>query len=168
MPTLALQRALAAHLPQMRAAAQRICRHQQDAEDAVQDACLAAVEKLGQLRDDGSLGAWLYRITCNAALLVLRRRRHHDRHDALALEPVDPAPPPDERCHHRRELLRVQARSTRLSPLLLDTLLLREVAGLTGPEVAARLGVTEEVVKTRIHRARGLLAGSLSREASPP
>ena len=42
--------------------------------------------------------------------------------------------------------------------LLLDTLLLREVAGLSGPEVAAHLGVTEEVVKTRIHRARQSLS----------
>src|SRR5580658_7072018 len=100
-----LQQALATHLPQMRAAAQRICRHRQDAEDAVQDACLAAVEKFGQLREGDALGGWLYRITCNAALLVLRRRR---RYDALSGDPVDPAPPPDERCHHRRELLQFQ------------------------------------------------------------
>lgn len=144
----------------MLALARRICRDPGDAEDAVQDACLAALKKHDQLRDAAAAPGWLLRITCNAALLVLRRRRPHLSLSlpAVSARLLDPAPLPDERCEHRRRLARVCEGSAHVSPILLHTLYLREVLGLSGQEVAVKLGVTHEVVKTRIHRARAAMA----------
>ena len=149
--------------PRMHALALRVCRSPADADDAVQQACLAIVERLHQYRGDAPFATWVCRVTHNAALMSLRRRRAllsldgDGDGDGVAAHLPDPAPAPDERCQHRRELLAVQRAAQRLSPGLLLALELREVLGMDGAAVARQLGVTREVVKTRVHRARAAL-----------
>jgi len=154
------------HRSRMRSLALRICRSPADAEDAVQEASIAVLHKLGQHREDASFSSWLHRVTLNAALLILRQRRRQavtsltDITDQQA--PVDPAVLPDELCEQRRQLRTVHAAAKRLSPVLLKTLELRELNGMDGAQVAAHLGVSLEVVKTRVHRARAALQQGLT------
>ena len=158
---VALGALLAHHRARMRSLALRICRSPADAEDAVQEASIAVLHKLGQHREDASFSSWVHRVTLNAALLVLRQRRRHavrsltDLTDQLT--PVDPAVLPDELCEQRRQLRSVRAAAQKLSPVLLQTLELRELNGMDGAQVAKHLGVSLEVVKTRVHRARAAL-----------
>jgi RNA polymerase sigma-70 factor (ECF subfamily) len=144
----------------MRAVALRICKSPADAEDAVQEASISVLQKLGQQRADTSFSAWLHRVTLNAALLVLRQRQKQELGGSgtdSAAEPADPAVLPDELCEQRRQLRAVAAAAEQISPVMMKTLELRELNGMDGAEVARHLGVSIEVVKTRVHRARAAL-----------
>lgn len=155
------------HRSRMRAVALRICRSSADAEDAVQEASILVLQKLGQQREDTAFSAWLHRVTLNAALVVLRQRRQEEA-GALAecprtfgtpgaADPADPAVLPDELCEQRRRLRAVAAAAQRVNPIMMKTLELRELNGMDGAQVARHLGVSIEVVKTRVHRARAAL-----------
>ncbi len=62
----------------------RITRNEMDAEDAVQETFLKAYQKLGGFDGRSSFGTWLYRITANTSIDVLRRRRREEgRSDSL-------------------------------------------------------------------------------------
>ncbi len=162
----ALSALLLVHRPRMRSIALRVCRSPADADDAVQEACLLVTLKLSQYRADAPFSTWIHRVTLNASLMVLRQRRRLAARLVGELsvvhEPMDPRAQPDELCQQRRDLRAVSRAAERLSPRLLLTLELRELRGLEGAEVAAQLGVTAEVVKTRVHRARAALAQALA------
>ena len=162
----ALGALLAFHRARMQKLALRICRSPADADDAVQEASISVLHKLGQHREDSSFSSWLHRVTQNAALLVLRQRRRQvasSLSDVTGkLTPVDPATPLDEHYDYRRQLRSVLTAAERLSPVLLKTLELRELNGMDGAQVAEHLGVSLEVVKTRVHRARAALKESLA------
>ena len=156
----ALGALLSHHRSRMRAVALRICKSPADAEDAVQEASISVLQKLGQQRADTSFSAWLHRVTLNAALLVLRQRQKQELGGSgtdSAAEPADPAVLPDELCEQRRQLRAVAAAAEQISPVMMKTLELRELNGMDGAEVARHLGVSIEVVKTRVHRARAAL-----------
>jgi DNA-directed RNA polymerase specialized sigma24 family protein len=63
------------HEAGMHAAALGILGHSADSEDAVQDATLTAVSRIGELRDPALAGAWLRAIVRNRCLMQLRSRR---------------------------------------------------------------------------------------------
>lgn len=163
----ALGALLTHHRARMRAVALRICKSSADAEDAVQEASILVLQKLGQQRADTSFSAWLHRVTLNAALLILRQRRQQELgldSDSASpggpgrtADPADPAVLPDELCEQRRQLRAVAAAAEQISPIMMKTLELRELNGMDGAEVAKHLGVSIEVVKTRVHRARAAL-----------
>lgn len=154
----ALGALLSFHRSRMRQLALRICRSPADADDAVQEASILVLHKLGQHRPDASFSSWIHRVTINSALLILRQRR---RQATSSLTDI-PAVPPDELCDQRRQLRAVLAGAAKLSPVLLKTLELRELNGMDGAQVARHLGVSLEVVKTRVHRARAALKASLA------
>ena len=96
--------------PRLRAAAQRILRDAEEAEDAVQDGILSALSARRGFRGDALPSSWLYRITVNGALMRLRSRR---RRPAQPLGDVEPAAEdfadalelaPDRRCAARHRL----------------------------------------------------------------
>lgn len=163
----ALGALLTLHRARMRAVALRICKSPADAEDAVQEACILVLQKLNQQREETSFTAWLYRVTLNAALIILRQRRHQEAcasidfsrmwSAAYTIDPADPAVLPDELCEHRQKLRAVAAAAQQINPIMLKTLELRELNGMDGAQVAKHLGVSIEVVKTRVHRARAAL-----------
>lgn len=167
---VALGALLAHHRSRMHALALRVCRSAADAEDAVQEASLTVLHKLGQHREDAAFASWVHRVTFNAALLVLRQRRRQATSSLTEVEnrqtPIDPTALPDELCELRQKLSTVRAAARQLSPTLLQTLELRELNGMDGAAVARQLGVSLEVVKTRVHRARAVLLQSLPNELS--
>ncbi|MEZ4316280.1 MAG: sigma-70 family RNA polymerase sigma factor [Myxococcota bacterium] len=130
------------------------CRTPEEAEDAVQDAMLAAGEHLTDFRGDGSMEGWLVRMVANACHRMRRGRKNDPSlHvvDAL-LESDDDSP---ERLAAQAELL--EALGTVLAELsATDRLifLLAEGRGSKGPEIAQELDLTPQAVRTRLSRAR--------------
>lgn len=144
-----------------------ILRSDAEAEDAAQYAWLSAYQHLAQWDGRARFSTWLTRIAINAAL---RCRRTDDRIGRLALlEDVAadmraPSPGPEG------DLARVQARALieramdSLPEAFRVVLVLRDVEELSSAEAADTLGVTDEVVRVRLHRARRALRAQIEEE----
>ncbi len=149
------------------AVARRILRNEDDAQDALQDAFLSAFRSIADFRRGARLSTWLHRIVVNAALMRLRSRKRHDRgvRRAAALElALSPGTlSPEQRLGDRRNALRALAALGELEPAQRDALVLRALRGLDYAQIAKRVGVSPQAVKTRVHRARRSLLERLSR-----
>ena len=161
----------------MLAVARRTMRAEDDARDAVQDAMLAAFKSIRFFREDARLSTWLHRITVNACLMKLRsaRRRPTARIDDLL-------PRFDDTGHRIEEegeafdyaaaadapaiRARVRACIEKLPESHRVVLLLRDIEELDTTETAARLGISIENVKTRLHRARQALKRLIEQECA--
>jgi RNA polymerase sigma-70 factor, ECF subfamily len=115
--------------------------------DLVQDVFLVAFRKLGSLRDAARFGPWVAMIARNRAMDFHRRARateelheefaHAGGHEAEASEAL--------------EIIRSLPEAYR------ETLVLRLVEGMTGPEIAARTGLQPASVRVNLHRGMKLL-----------
>jgi RNA polymerase sigma-70 factor (ECF subfamily) len=148
---------VATHRRPMWAVSLRITGNEHDAQDAMQDALVAAWQNLDKFRGDSALGTWLYRIAANAALAVVRKRREM---------PVDEVPDyggtPDvgDRVADR-DMVQVALRA--LPDQFREAIVLREVGDLTYDAIAAHQGVPVATVKTRLNRARKMLLEELTK-----
>lgn len=131
-----------------------------EAEDAVQAAYLAAFLGLAHFAGRSSLATWLTRIVINEAL-ARRRARLRDAHHASVHELADMlsdhTSTPEEAASMQQLTRLTESAIDSLPPTYRLVLILRQVEGLSGEETAASLGVSEEVVRVRLHRARGML-----------
>lgn len=126
-----------------------------DVEDLVQDVFLAAWDRLQSLRDAAAFGGWLTMIARNRATDFQRRAaRTEDLPDQL---------PARETTSSRSEALRVLDTIRGLPGAYQETLVLRLVEGLTGPEIAERTGLTAASVRVNLHRGMKLLREKLGR-----
>jgi RNA polymerase sigma-70 factor, ECF subfamily len=120
-----------------------------DVDDLVQDVFLTAWHRLPTLREPGAFGGWITMIARNRATDFHRR----------APEVVEL--PPDLAAHdataERTEALRLLDIVRSLPAAYRETLVLRLVEGLTGPEIAARTGLTAASVRVNLHRGMKLL-----------
>lgn len=146
--------------------ARSIVRDDDEAEDVMQGAYVQAYEHLRQFQGASSFATWLTRIAVHEALARLRRRK---RNASLEDEVGDE----DERMAGRertaeqntldRELRPVIEQAVEsLPPAFRAVFVLRAVEELSTAEVAASLSIPEDTVKTRLHRARGLLQRSIA------
>jgi RNA polymerase sigma-70 factor (ECF subfamily) len=129
-----------------------ITRNRQDAEEAVQDAFLAAARRIDTFRGDSAFGSWLYRVLTNASYQKLRGRR------AGPGETIGPEPAALDEPARRAELR--MALTTAIDQLPADyrvALILHDVEGLSNPEIGAVLKISVPNVKSRVHRARSFL-----------
>ncbi|MCI0672883.1 MAG: RNA polymerase sigma factor, partial [Myxococcaceae bacterium] len=134
-------------------------------EEVMQQAYLRAFTHLDQFSGAARLSTWLVRIAVNEALM--RRRREVRLHVVADVEELsggpdmEPVPSPEDRAA-RRELASLLERAVdSLSEGYRTTFVLREVEGLSTAETAEVLGVSEDVVKTRLHRAKGQVRDAL-------
>jgi len=154
--------------------ARAILRSDQDAEDALQDAYLAAYRAIGRFRGDSKLATWLTRIVINEAYARLRKMGGAtvialpEGHDMTAeMDPTSTAAPAEtpDRAALRAELRQLLERHIDALPEQFRTaFMLREVEELTVEEAAEALGVPEATVRTRAHRARALLRAALAHD----
>lgn len=119
----------------------------QEAEDAAQDALLAAFASLRSLRDPARFGPWLSEIVRNEARMRWRKRRRVAPTPSLDARPA-PAPPPANRPWTDPELA---AALTGLTPKQRDAVALRYLAGLSPSEIAEILDVSPGAVRKRLH-----------------
>ena len=122
-----------------------------DVDDLVQDVFVLAMRRIEGLRDPGAVGPWLAAIARNCARDHYRRRRDTE---ALTVDVAGPAP-------QHAEALAVLAAIRALPEAYRETLVLRLVEGMTGPEIAERTGLTHGSVRVNLHRGMRLLRDAL-------
>ena len=142
----------------------KMCRDPEDAKDVLQETLLAAARTISDFRGASSVSTWLYTIA--RSFCIKRRRRSKfapeqrgvaRRAGAGAGGPPDHATPPARLTRSwpgGRWRGRWSRPSPSLDPMYREVLVLRDVEGLSAPEVAEIMGLTVEAVKSRLHRAR--------------
>ena len=113
-----------------------------DVDDLVQDVFLAAFGKLHTLRDSAAFGGWLATIARN------RANDYHRRTTETAELPEEMASGEEPETEAEAILAVIQT----LPPAYRETLVLRLVEGMTGPEIAGRTGLTPASVRVNLHR----------------
>jgi RNA polymerase sigma-70 factor, ECF subfamily len=154
------------HNERLYRAARAILKNVTEAEDVMQQAYLNAYTNLRQFDQRSSFATWLTRIAVNEAIARARKLGRYQSIDghAGALASVVPLPAmnnPEEETfsHEMRGLL--EAAIDTLPDGLREVFMLRDVQGMSTAETAGSLGVSEDVVKTRLSRARAALRGHL-------
>jgi RNA polymerase sigma-70 factor (ECF subfamily) len=146
------------------AAARLILRDPELARDAVQDALVRAWRDLPGLRDPGRFDAWLHRLTVNACLDLIRRRRR--RVMEVELMPIHDRRTPDltSVVDDRDQLDRALQR---LEPEARAVVILRYYLGMTVPDIAAALGIPLGTAKARLHRSIALMRPTVLGDLDP-
>jgi RNA polymerase sigma-70 factor, ECF subfamily len=129
-------------------------------DDLLQDVFLKAMTQLRQLRNDTHFGGWIAAIARNRAVDYYRRSRE-TRLPAEVNEVKDPTSGP-ETSHARAEAAVALAAIRELPLAYRETLALRLVEGMTGPEIAQRTGLTPDSVRVNLHRGMKLLHAKLA------
>lgn len=135
-----------------------------EAEDVMQEAYVRAFRELAGFRGEARFSTWLTRIACHEALARARKRRRLVRIGEGGGEP--PEPPAEtagpEREMENRELQAVLRDAVEVLPDPLRTVFcLREIEGLSTEQTADALGLSEENVRVRLHRAKRSLRDTL-------
>ena len=146
-----------------------MCGHREDAEEVAQDTLLKVFENFGQLREPERVRPWVFRIARNACLMK-RRKSVFAPSQELSLDDFLPAM--DREGGHAklqiadwsglpdRQILQSEMKQVldqaigALPENYKSVILLRDVEELSTLETAQLLDLTEDVVKTRLHRAR--------------
>ena len=151
------------------AVARRMLRQEQEAQDAVQEAFVCAWKALSSFEAQSRLSTWLHRIAVNACLMRLRRRERKPEESIEDLLPTcrddshtrETFVPWENDTVRRLEEKEKRALVRRCIDRLPDTyrtaLLLRDIEELESGEAAALLGITQNALKIRVHRARQAL-----------
>ncbi len=130
-----------------------------DAEDLVQEVFLSALRKLKAIKDPAAFGGWIFTIARNRAMDFYR-----EREDSVEVSE-----------NHGHQQPRSQAALVaaavleviqKLPEAYRETLAMRLVEGMTGPEIAERTGLTPGSVRVNLHRGMELLRQALGKEAS--
>jgi RNA polymerase sigma-70 factor (ECF subfamily) len=124
-----------------------------DAADLVHDVFLVALDRLRSLRDDGAFAPWIAMIARNRSMDYYRRSRASEELD----EDLPGAP------HPEGEAMTVLAAIRSLPSAYRETLVLRLVEGMSGPEISVRTGLTPASVRVNLHRGLKLLREKLGR-----
>jgi RNA polymerase sigma factor (sigma-70 family) len=135
--------------PHVRRFARSLCATPEDAEDAAQEAVIILYRKIGTLRATGALASWMFRIVRNEC--IRRSRLMMRRHEPI-VDPITRSAE-DDVLHHL-EVERVAAAIAALPADQRRVLVLRDVQGYSGREVADALGLSTAAMKSRLHRAR--------------
>lgn len=125
-----------------------------EAADLVQDVFVSALSKISSVEDDRAFGGWL-------AQLARNRAAHHLR-DAKGFEVLDdqlPAPPRDAGAGPDAQKVLEALRT--LPEAYRETLAMRLIEGMTGPEIAERTGLTAGSVRVNLHRGMAALKEKL-------
>ncbi|HUS20195.1 MAG TPA: RNA polymerase sigma factor [Terriglobales bacterium] len=146
-----------------------ILRNDAQAEDVVQDAYVRAYQHLSQFAGRAKFSTWLTRIAVHEALGRIRGRRRVEELDAMPEEvkdakAVSTSLNPEEQVANRELGSLLENSVERLPEQYRIVFMLREIEEATTQEVAEILEISEENVKTRLHRARVLLRKSLFRK----
>jgi RNA polymerase sigma-70 factor, ECF subfamily len=169
---------LSSGLPSLYRGAYRLLGNAADAEDAVQDALLAAYTHLDQFRGQSKMSTWLVAIVHNSARMQLRRRLRHvhipldeptgelEEHSTLQRLP-DRRPSPEDDCRNTELSRRLTHCQSQLTPTLRKAFQLREIDGLSIRETARVLGVPLGTVKAQSARARKKLRHLMRRGLRP-
>ena len=146
-----------------------MCGHREDAEDVAQDTLMNAFENLDQLREPERIRPWIFRIARNACLMKRRKSVFAPAHELSLdeflpnmeqeggrkrLQIADWSALPDAQAISGETKRALDRAISELPENYKAVMLLRDVEDLSTLETANILDLTEDVVKTRLHRAR--------------
>jgi RNA polymerase sigma-70 factor (ECF subfamily) len=129
-----------------------------DVDDLVQEVFLAALKRLNSLRESAAFGGWLAMITRNRAVDYYRRARETEE----LTDDMPLASQRDTEAEHEAARMLDIVRS--LPEAYRETLVMRLVEGMSGPEIAARTGMTPASVRVNLHRGMKMLREKLGLE----
>jgi len=136
-----------------------------EVDDLVQEVFLLALRKLDSLRDLSRFGAWLSTITRN-------RANDYYRNSSRVEQPMEPEEEEQAQSRSNDHVAEQEAAMTlavlrTLAETYREPLMLRLVEGMTGPEIAARMGLTHGSVRVNLHRGMRMLREKLAEKAGP-
>jgi RNA polymerase sigma-70 factor (ECF subfamily) len=153
-----------------------MCGHREDAEEVAQETLLKVFEKLDQLREPDRIKAWVFRIARNACFMKRRKSvfapaqeisldelmpGFRQDGDERKLEIADWSSLPEDRAIRSQLGSILRGAIERLPDIYRSVIVLRDMEELSTEETAAVLDITEDTVKTRLHRARLAVRGQL-------
>jgi len=139
----------------------------------MQDALVSIWNKINSFEGKSAFTSWIYRVTANAALMALRKRKRHENDVSLDAAPADDdavlpslqlsdkAPLPDKVAMTGELGEQVRAAIERLPEPYRVVVLLRDVQELPMEQVMEATGLSEPALKSRLHRARLALRDAL-------
>jgi len=148
-----------------------------EGDDLTQEVFVRVTRALPEFRGEANVKTWILRIARGVGLDHLRSRRHGEAKRTVSLTPAEPeadsdaasVPEPREEAEAPRRLVRTEMSAcvreyvARLAPEHRAVIELKDLEGLSNPEIAARLGVSVDNAKIRLHRARQALRRELER-----
>jgi RNA polymerase sigma-70 factor (ECF subfamily) len=150
----------------------------EDRRDLLQATLLQIVRRLGSFRAESSFSTWLFRVTANEALMLMRSRRRHRVHvvDGLDWEELATLASVNDNEETRSDVrvavherdAAVQNALRELPENYRDVVVAHYHMDLGLQQIADRLDITESAVRSRLHRARGRLRVLLERQEATP
>ncbi len=152
--TEAIESLLLQYQPSLTRFARKFCATPDDVEDAVQETLWIIYRKINRLRTSKAFVSWIFQIVRNECYALVRQMKY--RADDIEISKLDYL---DYACATDQDLYSTLAKDLitaieRLPPNQREVLILRDIEGLTAPEVAEKLGIKMETVKSRLHYAR--------------
>lgn len=170
----ALEDMIQLHGAKMYGVALQFMRNENDAREVMQDALVSVWNKIGSFEGKSAFTSWLYRVTANAALMSLRKKKRRENDVSLdttanddddaplpALRLSDKSPLPDNAALTGELGEQVRAAIDQLPEPYRVVILLRDVEELPMTEVMEATGLSEPALKSRLHRARLALREAL-------
>lgn len=147
----------------------RMCGDREDAKDVLQDTLLTTLESISRLKEPKAFGNWLYKVAHNACLMKRRRSKFlrkeisHDETapDRASLALVSWPGLPEEVVLNRELHEKLTTAIDNLPDTYHSVLVLRDIEELDTKNVAVILGLSKDVVKMRLHRARSQVRNEL-------
>lgn len=144
----------------------KLCGNGADAEDVMQQTLLSAVGHIGEFRGDSQFASWLFSIARSHCIKQRTRgaaaHASEPLHRSAGLLAAPLGQAPDEAVARGQLEQALDVAIEALEPTQREVLLLRDVEGLSAPEVASALGLSVDAVKSRLHRARKALRDELT------
>lgn len=155
----ALEKLLERHQGQIYRFGMKMCRDPEDAKDVLQDTLLSVARNVKDFRGGSSISTWLYTVARSFCVKQRRKSKFAPKEAASSLDGAaehvaDPAKAADETLASKQVERALETAIGSLEPMYREVLLLRDVEGLTAPEVAQITSASVQAVKSRLHRAR--------------
>jgi len=172
----ALEQLLERHQAKVYRFGMKMCRNREDAEDVLQESLLTMARGVRDFRGASSISTWLFTIARSFCIKKRRKSRFAPPElHSLDGEPgreaarvADTAKSAEEVLAGRQVDEALEQAIGALDPKYREVLVLRDVEGLTAAEVAAVLGIREQAVKSRLHRARLAVRAQVVGLLGPP
>jgi RNA polymerase sigma-70 factor (ECF subfamily) len=158
--TGAIEQLLLRYQPSITRFARKYCATPDDVEDAVQETLWVIYRRIGSLRSTTAFVSWAFQIVRHQCYLLLHRwKNHYTAFEVSRLDDLNFYDSPEQAAALKQDIIQAIAH---LPADYRQVLILRDIEGYSGPEVAEQLGLTVETVKARLHRGRRLLREMLS------